>query len=127
MFRKIVIFFFAVIAIGAFVDGINRGKEKSEARTNKAHEMLSALDSDTQKTMLTQLFTSSNEECKVTYAFFQGLDDATGDAFWNVRCEKGKSLSIQIRNDDGGSVIMLECSILQAVAGVECFVPLKGQ
>jgi hypothetical protein len=61
-----------------------------------------------------------DEGCRVTRSFFQGLDKA-GAAFWNVTCSNGKAFSIMIENNSRGSTQVLECEMLKAVSGVECF------
>ncbi len=61
-----------------------------------------------------------DEGCRVTRSFFQGLDKSR-NAFWNVACSNGKKLVIMIKNDRQGSTKVLECGVMKAMGGAECF------
>jgi hypothetical protein len=64
------------------------------------------------------------EGCVGTSAFFMGVGDkglGRDKAFWSVRCRNGKTFLVQINPDSAGSTGVLECSVLKAIAGTECF------
>ena len=91
------------------------------AYPNKAHDVLSGKSEKDRNFALAQFMAKSGESCgQVTKSFLQG-QDKSGKAFWNVQCSNKKSFSIIINNDNIGSTRILDCSILKAVAGVECF------
>jgi len=69
---------------------------------------------------LSALMALSAEDCRVTRNFFQGFDKSR-NATWNVACSNGKKLAITIYNDATGSTKILDCSVLKALANVECF------
>lgn len=92
------------------------------ASANKTHDMLSSRSEEERNRALAQFMERSGERCgQVTRSFFQGMEKKSGKAFWNVRCSNKKSFSIMIYNDRVGSTKIMECSILKAVAGTECF------
>ena len=50
----------------------------------------------------------------------QGMDK-TGAAIWNVACSNKSSYVIMVYNDAQGSTKILDCAVLKAVGGGECF------
>lgn len=91
------------------------------AFANEANNILSKMSETDRNSALAGLIKRSDEPCgRITKSFFQGLDKS-GNAFWNVRCSNKKAFVVMIYNDATGSTKILECSVLKAVAGVECF------
>jgi hypothetical protein len=74
---------------------------------------------------LNRFLIQSGETCEVTRTFFQGVNKADGSAFWNVACRNSGALSIMITADAGGSTRITDCSVIKAVANVECFKPFE--
>jgi len=89
---------------------------------NVAHDRLVAYSVGEQALFLGK---TAGEGCVGTDAFFMGMDREK-DAFWSVRCANGESYSVEIHPDSTGSTQVLECSILKAVAGTDCFTKLKN-
>jgi len=85
---------------------------------NPAHEKLIALSEVGRNAALG--YVVEDENCRVTRSFFQGVDNA-GDAFWSVACANGKAFQIVIENNSRASTRVLECEVLKAVGGTECF------
>lgn len=91
---------------------------------NVFHERLASLPETERNKFLAM--TIQQERCgRVTYSFYQG-SDKSGAAFWNVRCTNGMSYSVAIYPDRTGSTKVLECSVLKALANVDCFVPFTA-
>jgi hypothetical protein len=91
---------------------------------NPTHEAMTALSERDRNARLS--YALRDERCQVTRSFFQG-SDKFGGASWNVACANGEALSILINNDARGSTRILECSVLKAVANIECFKKFRDQ
>jgi hypothetical protein len=65
------------------------------------------------------------EGCEGTQAYYMGMDHRH-DAFWSVMCANGRSYNVEISPDSTGSTRILDCSVLQAVAGMSCFTKLDN-
>jgi hypothetical protein len=61
------------------------------------------------------------EGCLGTKAFYMGSYAKDNSAFWSVGCGNGKAYEVQIAADSAGSTKVLECSVLKAIAHVNCF------
>lgn len=123
-----------VIAVFALVGALRPSappvatRKVSAARSsgNRAHDALLQLSATDQATQLAAIVRSAGESCAGgSDAYFQGLYAADNSAFWNIRCSGGTAFSISIAADAGGSTKVLSCNLLQAVAKVQCFAPLK--
>ena len=69
----------------------------------------------------TRLLNASHESCgQVTQTYFHAIDGA-GAAQWAVRCSNKKAYLIFVADDKGGSTSILDCTVLKAVAKMECF------
>jgi hypothetical protein len=88
------------------------------AASNPIHAKLVALPEKERNAMLT--YAVQDERCRVTRSFFQGLDKS-GDAHWNVACDDGRTFAIRIKNDAQGSTTVLECRVIKAMGGTDCF------
>ncbi len=88
------------------------------ALANPIHDKLMALSERERNEKLRDVV--QDEGCRVTRSFFRGLDKAA-NAFWNVACSNRKTFSIMIRNDSQGSTRILECDVIKAMGGPECF------
>jgi NaMN:DMB phosphoribosyltransferase len=88
------------------------------APSNPIHDKLAALSETERNERLSVVVL--DERCRVTRSFFQGMDKS-GNAHWNVACANGKTLVIMINNDARGSTRVLECGVMKAVGGTECF------
>jgi hypothetical protein len=93
------------------------------ATGNKAHDILVAMPADQQAKALGQVV---GEGCAGKSAFFMGMQPEN-KASWSVLCTNGKSYNISISPDAGGSTKILECSVLKAVAHVDCFKKFSAQ
>ena len=90
----------------------------ASATGNAAHDRLAALSNSDRNALLTKLMAS--EQCgSVTRNFYQGMGN--GEAFWNVACSNGSAYVIQIKPDATGSTSIMDCGVLKAVGGGECF------
>jgi len=90
---------------------------------NEAHDRLSLLAPVQQARFLGKII---SEGCIGTRAFYAGManDHST---FWSVVCANGDSYQIQINSDARGSTRVLECSVLKAIANVNCFERFPNQ
>jgi hypothetical protein len=70
---------------------------------------------------------STGDRCKGTESFFMGMSPKDNSALWSVRCSTGKSYEISIDADATGTTSVMDCSILKAVADVDCFARLDSQ
>ena len=94
----------------------------SPVDSNRAHALLMRASTTERLTSLAAVVRSVGDECpRGTREFYQGAD-SFGDAFWNVACSNGQSYAITVKNNAGGSTRVLACSVLEAVAKVQCFV-----
>lgn len=89
---------------------------------NPADTMISSMREDVRREFLSEFLQSSGEACKVTRTFRQG-ETSNGDVFWNVGCRDGSPLVILMHNNASGTTRILECSVIRAVAGTNCFEP----
>lgn len=93
---------------------------------NEAHEMLSRHTEPNQRYALAKIIRSAGDACpSATRVFYQGMERRTRVAMWNAECSNGRSYVISIYPDGHGSTKVLECKVLKAVAGVDCFRPFK--
>ena len=92
----------------------------SPAYANEAHEILSRMSPEKRNEAMTEHMRRSNEPCTVTRSFFQGFDKKR-TAHWNVGCSNGAAFVVSIQNDASGSTRILDCKVLKAVAGMDCF------
>jgi hypothetical protein len=88
------------------------------ASGNAIHDKLVALSEKERNDKLS--YVAQDEGCRVTRSFFQGFDKS-GSAHWNVMCANGKSFAIVIKNDAQRSTRVLECVVIKAMGGAECF------
>lgn len=91
---------------------------------NPANDRLLALPQDQQAQFLG---IAANNGCVGTRAFYMGIQAASGKAFWSVSCTNGQEYAIEIDADAGGSTKVLDCSLLTAIAHVNCFEKFAGQ
>lgn len=89
---------------------------------NKANELLlSQVDAERNKT-LAALVNRSDMKCeRVIRNFFQGVDPATGDAFWSVECPNKSSFALLVNSDASGSTLILDCDVVKKQEGTKCF------
>jgi hypothetical protein len=108
-----------VAVLFVFAAGVARAQTR-----NPTHEAIAALSDSERNERFSYVL--RDEPCRVTRSFFQGFDKS-GAASWNVACANGKALSILVNNDARGSTRILECSVLKAVARIECFKRFQDQ
>lgn len=95
------------------------------AFANPAHKMLSAMSGQERARAMTGFLRKSGESCdSATRTFYQG-SEKNGNAHWAVACKNGRSYLVQVMNDSTGSTRILDCKVLKAVAGSECFKKYK--
>ena len=95
----------------------------SKSTGNEANDRLLALPKSEQALMLGK---AAGEGCIGNRAFYMGISkDRT--ASWSVGCTNGNSYAVQIDADSVGTTSILECSILRAVAKVNCFEKFASQ
>lgn len=99
-----------------------RAEKRMRHTGNAAQDMLIAYTESEQAAFLGM---AVGEGCVGTQAFFMGMDHKN-DAFWSLRCADGQSYGVEIHPDSTGSTQVLECSILKAVAGTDCFTKFKN-
>lgn len=86
---------------------------------NRTHDVLSSKSDSERNRLMTALLAS--ESCgQVTRNFYQGMDKDKG-AHWNVACSNNATYAIRINNDANGSTSVMDCSVMKAVAKVNCF------
>jgi hypothetical protein len=98
----------------------------SDAVKNGANDWLLAQTPVAQANMLGKVV---GERCKGKTAFYQGtiksgpralpIPGTENDTFWSVMCTDGRSFEVEVHPDGSGQV--LECSVLKAMHGGECF------
>jgi hypothetical protein len=95
----------------------------SKSTGNEANDRLLALPKSEQALMLGR---AAGEGCVGNRAFYMGISkDRT--ASWSVSCTDGNSYAVQIDADSVGTTSILDCSILKAVAKVNCFEKFASQ
>ena len=67
-----------------------------------------------------------NDNCTGTDAFFMGAAE-DHQAFWSVRCTDGRSFQVAIEPNATGTTSIMNCTLLKAVADVDCFVSFAEQ
>ena len=88
-------------------------------------EQIVALPEAKQKTMFARSITASGEHCpSVTRLLYQG-SSSDGAGLWSVACSGGKDWQVLVKNDSVGSSKVLECSVLKAVGGGQCWQTFK--
>ena len=91
------------------------------AQANEAHDALVKMTDLQRNYAFAKFMEASGERCpQVTRNMFQGFDKKK-NAFWSLTCDNGQSWSVMIYNDAKGSSRILECSVLKAVGGGQCF------
>lgn len=85
---------------------------------NVANDRLLALPESEQALYLG---TVVNAGCRGERASYMGIEPKSRAAFWSVRCRNGASYAVEIEADSLGSTKVLKCSVLKAVAGINCF------
>jgi hypothetical protein len=97
--------------------------QRSDGVKNGANDWLLAQTPVVQADMLGK---TVGERCKGKTAFYQGpiknglpIPGTEDDAFWSVLCTDGRSFEVEVHPDGSGQV--LECSVLKAMHGGECF------
>ena len=90
---------------------------------NEANDRLLVLPKGDQALMLGKV---AGEDCVGNRAFYMGISKDRS-AFWSVGCTNGDSYEVEIGADSVGSTTILECSILKAVAHVDCFKKFASQ
>jgi hypothetical protein len=122
--------FFGLVLISAIIGTCQEGSQTSldpapatpspstSGTGNAAHDQLIRLSDPERNSLLTNFM--AGEKCgTVTRNFYQGMGN--GEAFWNVQCSNGATYVIQIKPDATGSTSILDCGVLKAVGGGECF------
>lgn len=89
---------------------------------NIAHDRLMGLSAAGQALILGQ---AVDEGCVGDSAFYMGMYQQ--EAMWSVGCTNGKSYEVKLAADAVGTTEVLDCSVLKAVAHVNCFVKLSDQ
>lgn len=64
------------------------------AHANAAHLALLKMGEKERNASLTEFMRQSGEPCVVTRSFFQGIEEASGAAFWNLACQDSSALGI---------------------------------
>ncbi|MFZ0881873.1 MAG: hypothetical protein WAN14_00625 [Candidatus Acidiferrales bacterium] len=90
---------------------------------NEANDRMLALPKSEQALMLGKV---TGEDCVGNRAFYMGISKERS-AFWSVGCTNGNSYEVEIDADSVGSTTILECSVLKAVAHVDCFKKFTSQ
>jgi hypothetical protein len=96
---------------------------------NPAHDRLSALDPITQANALARIVESSGDACSGgENAFFMGQDPSDLSALWSVQCANNReSYQVEIKADPTGHTNVVECSLIKAVANIDCSMTLDSQ
>ena len=96
------------------------GATAGEHLVNTMSDTIAAMTEPRRADALARLL--ADEPCgSVSRTFYQGIDRTSGSAFWNVRCANGRSYAVSIAADAQGSARTLDCKVLKAVAGTDCF------
>ena len=85
---------------------------------NPANDRLLARSSAEQANLLGYVV---GEGCTGRDAFYMGMQKSGRIAACSIRCSDGRDFTVMIRPDSGGSTMVQECSVLKALAHVECF------
>jgi hypothetical protein len=70
------------------------------------------------------------DNCVGIRAFYMGMGKsgiADGKAFWSVQCASGASWAVEVDPDSKGTTTVLECSMLELIAKVNCFEKMSGR
>jgi hypothetical protein len=89
----------------------------SKSTGNEANDRLLVSPKSEQALMLGK---AAGEGCVGNRAFYMGIAKDRS-AFWSVGCTDGSSYEVEIAADSVGTTNILECSVLRAVAKVNCF------
>lgn len=68
-----------------------------------------------------------NDNCTGDKVFYMGIDATDNGAFWSVHCVGGGSYEVEVSANAAGTTKVLNCSVLKAIGGGECFRRFKGQ
>lgn len=111
------------LVVGLFAAGCAPSPpDRSAATGNRAHDLLVQKSGSEQASLLAVTVRASGSGCSAPQRpFFQGLDRTTKTATWNLDCGSGDSFSIGVAADASGSTKVVSCSVLAAVANVQCF------
>ena len=92
---------------------------------NPVNAQVAALTEEKRQLIFARMMQREGERCaSVSRTFFQG-SSSDGAAFWSISCAGGTDWQIMIKNTAQGDIKMLECSVLKAVGGGQCFTKFK--
>lgn len=100
--------------------------EKPSTVDNIAHSMLLKKTPSEQAYFLGTVVDGVGDKCTGAKAFYSGSGSDKA-AFWSVRCTNGLEYIVQVLPDAGGSTKVLECRVLKAVGGPDCFKSFSRQ
>lgn len=93
----------------------------SAAQANEMHRVLSQMAPEQRDQAFAALLNRIGEACLgVEQTYFQGFDKR-GIAYWSVTCTGGKSLSVSLSDQNGGTVRALNCKVLEKTTKTKCF------
>ena len=93
---------------------------KPSAVDNITHLMLLKETPSEQAVFLGSAVNSVGDKCTGEKAFYSG-SGSDNAAYWSVRCTNGAEYIVQILPDAVGSASVLECGLLKALRGSDCF------
>ena len=86
---------------------------------NEWDRKLQGLDEQGRRKAFTAVMHDFDNCGEVTRTFRQGYSEADQTAIWNVTCKRGESYGVSIKPDSSTNV--LECSMMRALLGTDCF------
>jgi hypothetical protein len=97
----------------------------SSATANPINDQVAALTEEKRQVIFARMMQREGEKCtSVSRTFFQG-SSSDGAAFWSISCAGAKDWQIMIKNATQGDIKFLDCSVLKAVGGGQCFTKFK--
>jgi hypothetical protein len=88
---------------------------------NEISKQLESMSTSERADSLANILQQSGRDCSSVFrVFLQGYDSADA-AFWNVSCSNGQSYNILVSANPEANTIIVDCSNMKAIAGIECF------
>ena len=88
---------------------------------NEVSKQLESMSSSERANALANLLRQSGRDCSSVFRMFLQGYDSEDVAFWNVTCSNGQSYNILVNANPEANTLIVNCSNMKAIAGIECF------
>ena len=90
-------------------------------RSNEVSKQLESMPSSERAKALANFLQQSGRDCSSVFRMFLQGHDSEDAAFWNVTCSNGQSYNIVVNANPEANTVIINCSDMKAIAGIECF------